>query len=94
MGLLYFTFLSIPWTTQHQTEGLVNNTMKTMHNDAVMGYYDILPQLLTEQTEKNPEKCHSEQMVSRQDMYLGTPQILSTSATTSPHLVQYITQKK
>jgi hypothetical protein len=49
--------------------------MKTMHNDAVMGYYDILPQHLTEKTEKKPEKCHSEQLVSRQDMYLGTPQI-------------------
>lgn len=72
---LYLTLLSVPWTTQHQIEGLGNNTMKTMHNDAVMGYYDILPQHLTEKTEKKPEKCHSEQLVSRQDMYLGTPQI-------------------
>jgi len=79
--------LSVPWPKQHQTEGLGNNTMKTMHNDAVKGYYDILPYHLTELTEKKPEKCHLEQPVSRQDMYLGTPHTQSTSATTSPHLV-------
>jgi len=39
--------LSVPWTTQNQTEGLRSNTMKTMHNDAVMGYSDILPLHLT-----------------------------------------------
>jgi hypothetical protein len=71
---LYLTMLSVPWTTQHQTEELGKNTKKMMHNDAVLGYYDIRPQHLTEQTEKKPEKCHSEQLVSRQDMYLGTLQ--------------------
>ena len=72
---LHLTMLSVPWTTQHQSEGARNNAMKRMQNYAVMDCYDELLQHLNEQTEKKPEKCNLERLVSRQDMYLGPLQI-------------------